>query len=77
VRALHDATDGWPREWRMSEELDGASPKDFATCSKANRRRELGDRSVSAYRNWAFLEKPAEGQSNWGGWTKARLGLGI
>ena len=41
----------------MLEELDGASPKDFATCSKANRRRGLGDRSVSAYRNWAFPRK--------------------
>jgi len=34
----------------MLEELDGASPKDFATCSKAIRRRGLGDRSAE----WCF-----------------------
>jgi len=50
----------------MLEELGGASPK-FLDLFKSEQTPGLGDRSVSACRNWAFPRKnPAEGRSNLG-----------
>jgi hypothetical protein len=70
LRALYDSTDGLPQEWRMLEELDGASPERLRDLFKREQAPPVArPQCFHVPQLGVSSENPAEGRSN-PGWTK-------